>query len=155
MFQPDTQDVVQTFVSLLRLSQIDLGDGFEVDVPQSDAAVPSSGGEPFLTCVHAEDPCLHNGSKPQDELRVMRFDFMSLNPLSFIFSYPVCGLDSPGQSDSSPHVHISVQSSRVRQLVFGCRNTQDGLQVARLPKHPSLRSQSVPTESPELQKRAV
>ena len=51
-------DGVQTFVSLLRLPQVDLGDGFEVDVPQSDAAVPSSGGKSFLTGVHAEDPCL-------------------------------------------------------------------------------------------------
>lgn len=51
---------VQTFVSLLGLSQVDLGDGFEVDVPQSDAAISSSGGKSFLTGVHAENPCLHN-----------------------------------------------------------------------------------------------
>lgn len=51
---------IQTFVSLLGLPQVDLGDGFEVDVPQSDAAVSSSRGESFLTGVHAEDPRLSN-----------------------------------------------------------------------------------------------
>jgi len=49
-----------TFVALLGLSKVDLGDGFEVDVPQSDAAVPSSRGEAFFTRVHAEDPRLNN-----------------------------------------------------------------------------------------------
>lgn len=62
----------------------------------------------------------------------------------------MCSLYSPDQTDSSPHVDITVQSSRVRQLVFGCRDTQDGLQVTRLPKDPSLWSQSVPAQRPEL-----
>lgn len=44
---------------MLSLPQVDLGDGFEVDVPQADAAVSSSRGEPFLAGVHAEDPCLN------------------------------------------------------------------------------------------------
>lgn len=48
-----------TFVSLLRLPQVDLGDGFEVDVPEADASVSTSGGEAFLTGIHAEDPSLH------------------------------------------------------------------------------------------------
>lgn len=68
-----------------------------------------------------------------------------------LYKYPVCSLHSPDQRGSSPHVNVSVQSSRVRQLVFGRRDTQDGLQVARLPKNPSLGGQSVSTQSPELQ----
>lgn len=48
----------QTFVPVLHLPQVDLGDGFEVHVPKSDAAVSSSCGESFFTCVHAEDPSL-------------------------------------------------------------------------------------------------
>lgn len=63
----------------------------------------------------------------------------------------MCSLDRPDQSDSSPHVHVSVQCTRVRHLVFGGGDAQDGLQVTRLPKDPSLRSQSIPTQSPELQ----
>lgn len=66
------------------------------------------------------------------------------------YIYPVCSLYSPDQSDSSPHVNVSVQSSGVRQLVFGGRNTQDGLQVARLPENPPLWSESVSAQRPEL-----
>lgn len=47
-----------TFVAVLHLPQVDLGDGLEVHVPQPDAAVPSSGGEALLAGVHAEDPGL-------------------------------------------------------------------------------------------------
>lgn len=63
----------------------------------------------------------------------------------------MCSLDGPDKSDSFPHVNISVQSARVRQLFFGSRNTKDGLQVPRLPEDPSLWSQGVPTQCPELQ----
>lgn len=48
-----------TFVSLLGLLQVDLGDGFEVNVPQPDAAVSASGGEAFLAGIHAEDASLN------------------------------------------------------------------------------------------------
>lgn len=60
-------------------------------------------------------------------------------------------LDRPDQGDPSPHVHVSVQSSRVGHLVFGGRDTQDGLKVSRLPEDASLWGQRVPTQSPELQ----
>lgn len=59
-------------------------------------------------------------------------------------------LDGPDQSDSFPHVHVAVECSRVRHLVFGSRNAQDGLEVTRLPKDPSLWRQSIPTQGPEL-----
>lgn len=64
--------------------------------------------------------------------------------------YPVCSLYGPHQRESSPHVNVPVQSAGVRELVFGRRDAQDGLQVARFPKNPSLRSQSVATQSPKL-----
>lgn len=48
----------QTFVSVLHLPQVNLGDGFEVHVPESDAAVSSSCGKSFFTGMHAEDPSL-------------------------------------------------------------------------------------------------
>lgn len=68
--------------------------------------------------------------------------------------YPVRSLDGPDQSDSSPHVHVAVERSRVRHLVFGSGNAQDGLQVTRLPKDPSLWRQSIPTQGPELYTQA-
>lgn len=49
----------RTFVSLLGLSQVDLSDRFEVDVPQSDAAVSATGGETLFAGIHAEDTSLH------------------------------------------------------------------------------------------------
>lgn len=62
----------------------------------------------------------------------------------------MCSLDGSDQSDSSPHVHVAIERSRVRHFVFGSRNAQDGLQVTRLPKDPSLWRQSIPTKGPEL-----
>lgn len=50
----------ETFVSVLSLPQVDLGNGFEIHVPQSDAAVSSSRSKSFFTGMHAEDPCLNN-----------------------------------------------------------------------------------------------
>lgn len=49
---------IQTFVSVLHLPQVNLGDGFEVHVPESDAAVSPSCGKSFFTGMHAEDPSL-------------------------------------------------------------------------------------------------
>lgn len=62
----------------------------------------------------------------------------------------MCSLDRPDQSDSSPHVHVSIQRARVRHLIFGGGDAQDGLQVTCLPKDPSLWSQSIPAQCPEL-----
>lgn len=56
------RDPVQTFVALLRLSQVDLGDGFEVHVPQPDTAISPPSGKSFLTGVHAEDPRLQGNN---------------------------------------------------------------------------------------------
>lgn len=52
---------------MLSLPQVDLGDGFEIHIPQSDAAVSSSRSKSFFAGMHAEDPCLNNvtGKKNQ------------------------------------------------------------------------------------------
>lgn len=55
----------RTFVSLLGLPQVDLGDGFEVDVPESDAAVSASCGETLLAGEHAEDTSLKQDGPDQ------------------------------------------------------------------------------------------
>lgn len=62
----------------------------------------------------------------------------------------MCSLDGPDQIDSSPHVHVTIERPRIRHFVFGSRNTQDGLQVTRFPKDPSLGRQSISTQGPEL-----
>lgn len=49
-----------TFITLLSLSEVYLGDGFEVHVPESNTAVPTAGGETLLTRMHTEDPSLRN-----------------------------------------------------------------------------------------------
>ena len=51
----------QTFVSLVRLPEIDDSNWFEVEVPEADAAVPAPRGEALLAGVHAEDPGLQGG----------------------------------------------------------------------------------------------
>lgn len=62
----------------------------------------------------------------------------------------MCGLDCACQVEELPHVNVAVERSGVREVVFGGRHTQDGLQVARLPKDPPLWSESVSTQGPEL-----
>lgn len=57
----------RTFVSLLGLSQVDLGDGFEVGVPQSDAAVSAARGEALLAGIHAEDTGLRTHTHAHNE----------------------------------------------------------------------------------------
>lgn len=59
-------------------------------------------------------------------------------------------LNVPDQVDTPPDVNVSIQSSRICQLVFRRGNTEDRLQVARLPKDPSLGGQSISTKGPEL-----
>lgn len=59
-------------------------------------------------------------------------------------------LDRPLQRQAFPHVDVSVERAGVRDVIFSRRHTQDGLQVARLPKDPALRRQRVATERPEL-----
>lgn len=130
---------------MLHLPQVDLGDGFEVHVPEADAAVSSSGGEALLTGVHAEDPSL-------EQTRSHRWTPVQPGrALEVSKTHRVGRLDRPDQGDASPHVDVSVQSSRVGQLVLGGRDTQDGLKVSRLPEDASLWGQRVPTQSPELQ----
>ena len=70
-----------------------------------------------------------------------------------VYRYPVCSLDSARQVEALPHVHISIQRTREGELLLGRGQTQDGLQVSRLPEHPPLGRQSVPTQGPELQGR--
>lgn len=65
--------------------------------------------------------------------------------------HPVGRLDRPHQAEAFPHVNVSVERPGVRDVVFSRRHTQDGLQVARLPEDPSLGTQGVPAEGPELQ----
>ena len=68
-----------------------------------------------------------------------------------VYSYPVSSLDGARQVEALPDVHVSVQRPGECQLFLGRGQTQDGLQVPRLTEHPPLRSQSVPTQRPELQ----
>ena len=68
-----------------------------------------------------------------------------------VYKYPVSSLDGARQVEALPHVHVSVQRSGEGELVLGRGQTQDGLQVSGLPKHPPLGRQSVPTQGPELQ----
>src|SRR4029434_870292 len=55
-----------------------------------------------------------------------------------------------GQVGPLPHVDVAVERPGVGDLFFGRGHTQDGLQVARLPKYPPLGGQRVPTQRPEL-----
>ena len=61
-------------------------------------------------------------------------------------------LNCPYQIETPPHVNVSVERARVRDVIFSRRDTQDGLQVAGLPEDPSLWSESVPTQRPELRR---
>lgn len=70
--RPAVDPAVCTFVSLLGLSEVDLGDRLEVGVPQPDAAVPASGGEALLARVHAEDTSLHTRTHTHTHLTLLR-----------------------------------------------------------------------------------
>lgn len=62
------------------------------------------------------------------------------------------GLNRPYQIETLPHVNVPVERPRVRDVIFSRRDTQDGLQVAGLPEDPSLWSESVSTQGPELRR---
>ena len=66
-------------------------------------------------------------------------------------TYPVCSLDCTQQIDALPHVDVSVQGTRVRDLVLGAGKAEDGLEVSRFAKDPSFGGQSVATQAPELE----
>ena len=65
-------------------------------------------------------------------------------------THAVCCLYGAGQVEPLPHVDVAVERPGVGDLFFGRCHTQDGLQVARLPKYPPLGGQRVPTQRPEL-----
>lgn len=45
-----------TFISLVRFPEINDSNWFEVEIPQPDATVSTSGGEALFTDIHAENP---------------------------------------------------------------------------------------------------
>lgn len=61
-------------------------------------------------------------------------------------------LNGSYQVESLPNINVPVERPGVCGVIFGRCNTQDGLQVARLPENPPLWSESVTTHGPELQK---
>lgn len=62
------------------------------------------------------------------------------------FPYPVSSLDSADQVEALPHIHVTIERTRVGELVPGGCYAQDGLQVARPAEDAALGRQGVSTQ---------
>ena len=73
------RELYVTFISLVCFPEIDNSDGFEVEIPQPDTAVPAPRGKALLTGIHAENPRLEEktvcqwGCAPQMNKTAQRY----------------------------------------------------------------------------------
>lgn len=60
-------------------------------------------------------------------------------------THPMSSLHCPHQVDPFPHVDVTIQGTRVCDLVLGARKAEDGLEIPRFAKNATFGCESITT----------